>query len=851
MNTIDIFPWDNNFNTGLPTVDEQHRKLVQLLNKLASQIAFKTDATQLNLVLNALADYTVYHFQTEEALWHEHFADDPLESEHQAVHAHFVAEIARLKAELGVKPLAQLVEDALAFLARWLASHILETDRYMAYTLLAMQEGMSRDAAKQRAKEQMGGTTRTLIDIILTTYATLSTNTLRLMRELAAHRKAEAALRRESETNHALLRCASDGIHILDTDGNVVEASDTFCAMLGYSREEVIGMNFMRWEASFDAASANLMLRRQFEHPVRSEFEARHRRKDGSEFDVAVSGYPLEIDGRPLLFNSSRDISTLKRTQAQLHQRDHYQRAVLDNFPFLVWLKDDECRFLAVNRPFADACGQPSVEALVGKTDCDIWPPDLAETYRADDLAVLHSGQPKSVEEPIEAPGGRVWFETYKSPVAIDGKTIGTVGFSRDITERKRTEAELERHRHNLGELVAERTHDLAIAKDAAEAANVAKSAFLANMSHEIRTPLNAINGMAHLIRRGDLSEKQANQLSKLEHASTHLLGIINTILELAKIEAGKLTLEKTSVQVESLIGNVISMLHDRARDKNLTLTSEIQAMPAHLMGDPTRIQQALLNYAVNAIKFTEQGGIILRTVVVEESPDEVLIRFEVSDTGIGVEPATLPRLFSPFEQADNSTTRKYGGTGLGLTINRKLAELMGGEAGATSTPGQGSTFWFTSRLTKAATPAHIHLLHPDAADELKYHCAGRRILVVEDEPVNREITSILLAEAGLNVDAAEDGAQAVEMFETNTYDLILMDMQMPVMGGLDATRKIRTHSRGRSVPILALTANAYSEDKALCLAAGMNDFITKPINPDRLYVTLLSWLTSGDQARV
>ncbi len=522
-----------------------------------------------------------------------------------------------------------------------------------------------------------------------------------------------------------------------------------------------------------------------------------------------------------------------------------FLRTLIDTLPDLVWLKDTEGVYLGCNTRFEHFFGAPR-EAIVGKTDYDFVAATLADAFRQNDrMAMEKNGLTVNEEEiPFASDGHRELLETTKTPMRDSrGRLIGVLGIGHDITERKRTEDELERHRHHLEELIEVRTHDLALAKDAAEAANVAKSAFLANMSHEIRTPLNAITGMAHLIRRGGLSAKQAEQLGKLEHASAHLLGIINTILELSKIEAGKFSLEKTGVQVESLLGNVISMLHDRARAKGLRLASAVQPLPPNLMGDPTRLQQALLNYATNAIKFTDRGSVTLRAMAVEETPDDALIRFEVSDTGIGIEPESLSRLFSPFEQADNSTTRKYGGTGLGLAITRKLAEMMGGEAGVESTPRQGSTFWFTCRLKKGKARAPVPFVSSDAGADLKRLYAGRRILVVEDEPVNREISSLMLADADLQVDAAEDGAQAVAMTDANDYDLILMDMQMPVMGGLDATRTIRARSRGRRIPILALTANAYSEDKARCLEAGMDDFIAKPVDPDVLYATLLRWL--------
>ncbi len=256
----------------------------------------------------------------------------------------------------------------------------------------------------------------------------------------------------------------------------------------------------------------------------------------------------------------------------------------------------------------------------------------------------------------------------------------------------------------HLEELVLSRTAELEKAKIAAESANQAKSAFLANMSHELRTPMNGVLGMAHVIRRGGVTPTQAKQLDKLETAGKHLVEIINAILDIAKIEAGKITLEEVEVRLDAIIADICSMLAPSAEVKRLTLSVENMSQPYRLIGDPTRLKQALLNYAGNAIKFTETGRIILRSLVADESSDDVLIRFEVEDTGIGIDSEVVDSLFHAFEQADSGTTRKYGGTGLGLVITKKLAELMGGTAGCVSVPGQGSTFWFTVRLRKSVT---------------------------------------------------------------------------------------------------------------------------------------------------
>jgi len=423
-----------------------------------------------------------------------------------------------------------------------------------------------------------------------------------------------------------------------------------------------------------------------------------------------------------------------------------------------------------------------------------------------------------------------------------------------NLLEREQFRKEVETQRDQLEARVAERTLALSIAKEAAEAANRAKSVFLANMSHELRTPMNGILGMSELLRRRVTDPKALDQLSKLTQSAQRLLGLINDILDISKIEAERLTLEQVSFSLGEVLENLISLLEVKLAEKGLrafiNLAPEIAGMT--FQGDPLRLGQILLNLAGNAVKFTEQGSINLRVRLLEESAADILLRIEVQDSGIGITPEDQKRLFNAFEQADGSMTRKYGGTGLGLCISKRLVQMMGGEIGVTSAPGQGSTFWFTARLGKAtqSAVAPMPIFSGDTpAAQIMSRYSGAHILLAEDEPISQEVSRGLLEEVGLTVDLAEDGVQAVDMAKQNHYALILMDMQMPYLNGVDATRTIRdmgADSLNIATPILAMTANAFDEDRQVCLDAGMNDHIGKPVEPDVLYEALLKWLTQS-----
>ena len=418
-----------------------------------------------------------------------------------------------------------------------------------------------------------------------------------------------------------------------------------------------------------------------------------------------------------LLAHGAMVASALEDTRARdLIEREHRKLAlVVEQSPIAISITDLGATIEFVNEAFVQMSGY-SRQELIGQNH-RILKSNKTPRATYDALwASLHEGRNWSGEFVDKRKNGS---EYTASAIIIpirqaDGSLGHYAGLINDITESKRLNEELALYREHLEHQVQKRTAELESAKAAAEAANLAKSAFLANMSHEIRTPLHAITGMAHLIRRGDLSPKQSDHLDKLDRATTHLTYLINTILELSKIEAGKLQITESEVDIEQIFDNVASMVHEQARAKGLILQTQIQPMSFHLLGDTTRLQQALLNYAANAVKFTESGTVNMAVSIAEENETSILLHFEVSDTGIGIDAGTLEKLFKPFEQADNSTTRSHGGTGLGLSITKKLADLMGGNAGASSTLGAGSTFWFTARLRKGP-PRKL----ADKADEL------------------------------------------------------------------------------------------------------------------------------------
>ncbi len=661
---------------------------------------------------------------------------------------------------------------------------------------------------------------------------------LLLSNALATRERTEEALR----LTRISVEAASDALFWITTDARIVDVNEAACRSLGYTREELLRLRVADidvhfspegWPRHFDR------LRQQGSLTLESE----HRTKDGRVFPVEIAANHVKFGTEERYCAFVRDITERRQTEERLRESEYRWKFAIEGSGDGVWDWNLQTGDVKYSKRWKEMLGYTEKDILPASREWidRIHPEDLPRVVEANHSYATGKTATYVVEYRL-----RCKDESYKWILGRgmvvsrreDGTPMRMIGTHTDITDQKRAEEELRQ------------------AKAAAETANTAKSRFLATMSHEIRTPMNGVIGMIELLQHTELTPQQYEYAENAKKSGIELVGLLNDILDLSKIEADKIELELADFDLRRMIADTTTLLSLQAREKGLQLSASIDDdVPSALRGDMGRLRQIITNLANNAIKFTPAGSISLGIRVEAQDEQAASLRFLVRDSGIGIEADKLEHIFDHFTQADSSTTRKYGGTGLGLAICKRLTKLMGGEIGVESIKGAGSTFWFTVVLEKQpGEPRHKPAPPgPDSSPGSRTPPPATdtrvRLLLVDDDPTAQLIVPRLLKNYGYQVDVAPDGREAVRVLENDDYALVLMDCMMPEMNGYEATAVIRNPAspvRRHDIPVIALTGNAMKQDSEQCIAAGMNDHLPKPLILKDLLTKLDLWLNAG-----
>ncbi|WP_229219144.1 PAS domain S-box protein [Duganella sp. BJB1802] len=684
------------------------------------------------------------------------------------------------------------------------------------------------------------------------------------LRDMTQRQRAEEALHASSERYRLIVQTAAEGIWMTGADDRTTLVNPTMARMLDYDIEQMLG----RAMTDFMDDDGQALLKQHLQRRLAGEAcqgDVCFRRRDGAVVWCLLSTTVINSDAGHYAGTLAMltDITARRAADSALRSSSQRLASIFNAVTNGLVMVDGAGRILESNaaaaRMLAHSLAVDGGMLWRGVRE-DGTPFDVAS--HPVQQAIVTGVSVRDVVMGVRQANGEVhWLSVNAEPIPDERGVVPLVVASlTDITDRKRGEDQLRELNEHLEERVAVRTEELNQARMLAEEASQTKGQFLANMSHEIRTPMNGVIGMAYLALKTDLDPRQRDYLEKIRFAGEHLLGIIDDILDISKIEAGKLEIEQVDFSIDHVIQTLTTVVAPKAASRELELVFNLDPnLPKVLRGDPLRLGQVLINYTNNAIKFSEKGRIEVRVRQVVGDANGCLLRFEVSDCGIGLSEAEIGKLFQSFQQADTSTTREYGGTGLGLSICKQLAQLMGGEVGVRSRPGQGSTFWFTARLgiSSATLPALIDRVKDAAAELLASSRSAAvmatlkhaRILLVEDNTFNQQIALEMLEEVGSSVCLAANGMEALELLRQTAFDCVLMDVQMPLMDGLETTRRIRADPSLADMRVLAMTATATNEDRVRCIEAGMDDFISKPIQPALMYQTIANWLPERGEA--